>query len=166
MKKLQIKEGDKFGELTIIEELIHPKRRQFKCKCNCGKETFVFLCNLNTKHTISCGCIKGAPIGNTNKVSHGDTTNGKVSLTYNTWHAMMSRCYNKNADNYGRYGAKGIEVYGEWHKYINFKNYLIESKVGLRPSKELTLDRYPDNNKGYYPNNIRWATIEEQSKNK
>ncbi len=41
-KKLEIKQGNKFGKWTIIEE-IAPKiisnkpRRMFRCQCECGK---------------------------------------------------------------------------------------------------------------------------------
>lgn len=38
--------------------------------------------------------------------------------------------------------------------------------MGPRPSKKHSLDRYPDNNGHYEPGNVRWATREQQSRNK
>jgi hypothetical protein len=38
MKKIEIKKGQKFGKLIVIEEVLNLKRRTFKCLCECGKE--------------------------------------------------------------------------------------------------------------------------------
>ena len=38
--------------------------------------------------------------------------------------------------------------------------------VGLRPSPEYSVDRYPNNNGNYEPGNVRWATDLEQNRNR
>lgn len=52
--------GKKFGKLSVIELLPDSnkfKRRQYKCKCDCGNEIIVPSSSLTTNHTLSCGCL-------------------------------------------------------------------------------------------------------------
>ena len=64
-KRLEVKEGDKYGRLTIIKEL-EPNRsksgkpkRKFLCQCDCGSDPVeVELGSLRSGNTLSCGCIK------------------------------------------------------------------------------------------------------------
>jgi hypothetical protein len=60
---------------------------------------------------------------------------------------------------YPRYGGAGIGVCESWQ---NFEGFL--SDMGQAPD-ELTLERV-DNNKGYGPDNCKWATYGEQNRNK
>lgn len=78
------------------------------------------------------------------------------------WH-MMHRCYNKKCSNYKHYGGRGIDVYDKWHDDKIFAEEIV-GLIGERPTKEYSLDRI-DNDKGYYPNNIRWATQKQQTNN-
>ena len=47
-------EGQRFGNLTVIE--YSKEHRKWKCKCDCGNTTYVPTKNLKTGNTISCGC--------------------------------------------------------------------------------------------------------------
>lgn len=51
--------GDVFGYLTVIEfsHLDRLWRRQYLCKCKCGRETTVVGASLRTGNTKSCGCL-------------------------------------------------------------------------------------------------------------
>lgn len=66
--------GQKFGLLTVIErcdDYITPtgkKSVQWKCKCDCGKETIILSSNLVTGNTQSCGLCKNNSHGN-NKIA-------------------------------------------------------------------------------------------------
>lgn len=81
---------------------------------------------------------------------------------YHTWWSMMQRCYNKENHNYSRYGGRGITVCDEWHNPAVFIEWA-RSTVGHKV-KGLSVDRI-DNDKGYSPNNCRWATPKEQQHN-
>jgi hypothetical protein len=91
---------------------------------------------------------------------HGEYKNGKWSPEYTVWCAIKKRCLNKNDSQYHRYGGRGISIYGPW---INSFSKFIDH-VGGRPSSGHSIDR-KNNEKGYVPGNLRWATRVEQQRN-
>jgi hypothetical protein len=74
---------------------------------------------------------------------------------------MKTRCYNPKATNFADYGGRGITVCDRWRG--SFMAFIAD--MGPRPSPLHTLDRN-ENSKGYSPDNCRWATGKEQSRNK
>ena len=101
---------------------------------------------------------------NQNNVRHSyDNSLRGIEKTrlYIIWSHMKQRCYNQNATNYYKYGAKGITVCEEW-----LNNFMEFRKWSLLNGYEdgLTLDRI-DGTKGYNPDNCRWATYKEQANN-
>lgn len=95
------------------------------------------------------------------KTFHGHTANnGKHSLEYWVWANMWQRCTNPKTPMFSHYGGRGISVCPEWNDFTVFLR-----DVGPRPSREYSLDRFPNKDGNYEPNNVRWATKTEQSRN-
>ena len=92
----------------------------------------------------------------------------KNNRLYKIWNNMKQRCFNPNNTYYKDYGARGITVCKDWILFKNFYQDVVESynvHVGIFGYKNTTIDR-EDNEKGYYPENIRWATREENNLNR
>lgn len=88
--------------------------------------------------------------------------NWKKERLYGIWTNMKTRCHNKISNRYTYYKNKGIEVCEEWKtNYVNFRTWAIENGY----SEELSIDRI-DGDKGYFPDNCRWATSTTQNKNR
>lgn len=84
-------------------------------------------------------------------------------IEYYTYHAMLSRCTNPSNKNYKNYLGRGIKVCERWQGVNGFKHFLED--LGKRPSKGYSLDRI-NNDRGYSPDNCRWATWIEQEGNR
>ena len=99
------------------------------------------------------------------KVRERRTTNG-----YWIWAEMIQRCTNPNNQSFNRYGGRPdnpVTVcdrwrYGEAGK-SGYECWRLD--IGPRPSKDLSMDR-TDNDKGYYPDNVKWTLPLEQSGNR
>lgn len=99
------------------------------------------------------------------KKSHGEVkwVDGKRVATpeYRSWQMIKNRCLNPRAADFAYYGGRGITVCKKWRD--SFEAFLAD--MGRRPSPLHTLDR-KDVNKNYTPSNCRWATRQEQSRNR
>lgn len=73
---------------------------------------------------------------------------------------MMRRCYDPTNKRWAEYGGRGIHVCDAWH---DLRQFVADMDDGYQPGLEI--DR-ANNNRGYEPYNCRWATHEEQARNK
>ena len=78
---------------------------------------------------------------------------------YHIWRLMLSRCQNPKTKCFPSYGGRGIVVCERWNAFTNFL-----ADMGPRPSPKHSIERR-NNDLGYSPDNCRWATMREQSRN-
>lgn len=147
--------GQKFGKLTVLEEL-HERTKHgrivYKCKCDCGNICNVIGSCLRNGNTKSCGCLKdGHP-----------THNKSNTKLYKIYNSMLDRCCNKNNKRYIDYGGRGIDVCQEWkHDFEAFYNWAINNNY----KEGLSIDRI-DNDRNYSPDNCKWSTLKQQANNR
>ncbi len=153
--------GQTFGKLTVLEFAgIHPtlKKTMWRCQCSCPNKTIITAIGNNLRRGISKSCICGKSeatrIRNTKHSMHG-------TPVYRTWRNIRERCFNPKNSHYGYYGGRGITMDPAWR--FDFKAFY--DHVGPKPEGNYSIDRI-DNEKGYFPGNVRWASDEEQRSNK
>lgn len=142
--------GKRFGRLVVLDEYrksTTTRGTDWKCKCDCGNEIFVYRGKLTSGHTSSCGCIV-ATLGGLSKIK-----------LYSVWANMKDRCYNENNHAYHNYGGKGIRVCEEWLSgFLKFHDWSINNGY----KEGLTIER-TDSNKNYEPSNCEWITKSENT---
>jgi hypothetical protein len=162
-RKVGVYPGARFGYLTVIQRVSvkGAQNSRWRVECDCGKRESVpaFYLLRPKWPKRSCGCI-----------TYADAN--PFPRERGIWWMMMRRCYHPDHVGYPYYGAKGVIVCPEWHRdnpqgWANFIAFM-----GPAPSKDHTLDRV-DPRGNYQPyqadgktRQVRWATSEEQGRNK
>lgn len=138
--------GQRFGHLVVERPAANRgAQTAWHCRCDCGGSCVVKSALLLDGRTRSCGCIVR---------KHGMCR----SSEYRTWESMKRRCLNKRHRAFPDYGGRGITVCERWLTFDNFY-----ADMGPRPAGA-SLDRI-DNDRGYSPDNCRWASAIVQNNN-
>ena len=147
----------KYNKLTFLNDVGTAKdgHKLWKCQCDCGEIYVGQASRIRSGKATQCKTCSRKQKAKTHS-KHGM----KYSLEYASWQAMKDRCLNKKSKDYARYGAVGITIYEQW--VDSFESFF--EHMGKKQKGE-SIDRI-DNSKGYYPDNVRWATNSQQQRNK
>lgn len=141
--------GHRYGKLVAISKIEPSKRPTWLFKCDCGSTKAIRKYHVTTGATSSCGCIVM-------------TRNGwSGTRLMRVWKSMLRRCYNTKDHRYPRYGGRGISVCPAWMDFDAFKDWALKNGF----SELLELDRR-DNSSGYSPENCRFVTHKENTRNR
>lgn len=156
MKPASQLSGQRFGRL-LVGERIYPNQNGntvWSCTCDCGNTKIVTAIQLRVGRTQSCGCLRR------DRTLEAVVTHGRSKTrVYEIWAGMIRRCEDASHKNYDRYGGRGIKVCERWRS--NFKDFLDD--MG-EPPQGHTIER-KNNDGNYEPNNCKWASRKDQSRN-
>jgi hypothetical protein len=149
--------GKTFGELTVLafDQIDKNRNARWFVRCDCGKTYSAYGRDLRNGHTTQCTAC--------GHVKHGHAKDGHRTPLHEWWHNIKARCYNSANKDFDQYGQRGIGMAALWREDFAAFAVYVESVLGTRP-KGCSLDRI-DNDRGYLPGNLRWATPTEQSSN-
>lgn len=150
--------GEVFGRWVVIKRCGSDQRGEatWLCQCACGTTSTVTGSSLRNGHSKSCGCLSRAVAAERER-THGYTG----TREYRAWVSIKGRVCNPRNKNYPTYSLLGMDE--DWK--LSFQSFI--EHIGSIPDDRprWSVNRI-DNDKGYFPGNVRWARDKEQSRNK
>lgn len=158
MLNIEVLKNEKYGRLRVASELEKENnKRVMLCICDCGNIKKTLLTSLRTGKVKSCGCLN-RELTKERSLKHGLTG----TRLYEIWQGIKKRCLNEKCKAYNDYGGRGLKIYEPW---INEFKLFYDWALLNGYNKDLSIDRI-NNNIGYYPDNCKFSTREEQNTNK
>ena len=150
--------GQRFGRWSVLERIgARGGKATWLCQCDCGNTKVVVGTLVTRGNSRSCGCIRSEN-AKASRTTHGESKTRLFSI----WVNMRRRCEDPKVESYKNYGQRGITVCPEWkNSFITFRDWAYANGY----SDDLSIDRI-NNDKGYSPDNCRWATVTEQTNNR
>lgn len=160
-KSFQDLTGKKFGRLFVLSyNGVRNGTNRWNCICECRniKNDVRASSLIRCKSNFSCGCYVKEVL-----LKRSTTHNLSKTHLYKTWIAIKNRTLCESSSHYDNYGARGIDICERWLGINGFENF--SKDMGNRPSNKYSIDRI-NVNKGYSPDNCRWATTTQQARNR
>lgn len=152
--------GRTYGLWTVLREVAPPKdsvpyARYVECRCACGTVSSIYVGNIKRGMSTSCGCTRA------DRMAAATRTHGRSKTReYKIWAGIKQRCLDPGNPSFANYGGRGITICSEWSD--SFERFFAD--VGPAPSRKHTIERV-QNNIGYRPGNVVWATRVVQANN-
>lgn len=141
--------GMRFGRLVAVRREAGSRAL---CRCDCGAERSFAIGMLRAGRSTSCGCFR-SDVNRERCATHGMSKSPEFTAFQNA----KNRCRRSKDPRYEQYGGRGIEF-----RFTSFSEFI--EHIGLRP-EGTSLDRIdPDGH--YEAGNVRWATLQDQARNK
>lgn len=150
--------GHKYGRLEVVRRVTNAKsgHARWLCQCECGNMKIATSNCLRKGEAKSCGCL-----AKDRGLKHGLY----YDPLYKLWNGARQRTTNQDYESYHNYGGRGIKMHPKWENNPeSFIKYL-RMALGPKPTPQHSLDRI-NNDEGYVPGNLRWATSSEQNQNR
>jgi len=151
--------GNQYGRLTVLRfvGVSTTNAKYWECQCECGAIKTIAAKHFTTGKTVSCRCFGNENTSRVNR-THGESNWTGDTPEYRAYMSAKQRCTSPSIKCWHNYGGRGIEF-----RFATYEEFLAE--VGRKPTPQHSLERI-DVDGHYEVGNVKWATAQEQARNK